>query len=523
MFDTGDTPNVVVLLAAHFTPPIQLSSGFTLLDVGGIVGINRRPDDDRLRALSRSGGLSGLLFPADIDKHVDSVIHLLDECFPRHPSAFVVGPLLRVGWGSPTVVVATIGALVSDDAVTLIGRLLVTLPHKDVALTRLEALVVGRFDAQGVAIDASLVDSKIAETPVRGDMRLRVVTTGSGSFAFSAGGFHPAFPVPAGMAGMRRLDAAISAGPIFRARLEAYVALTTNSAQVGARLDLRASIPEFEIRGHAAFDALFRFDPFMFETSIDASVTVTAAGVDVLGVTLHLDLSGPSPWRVRGHATITLIVPVDIDIPTTHWGSTVAAPLPPARSPASVLLHELAVAANWTAAPVGGPTLVALRPGVGDAAVHPLAPSLGFRQRAVPLGVLLRRMDGVRLARPSRLALGRDGSGGAAADLPLAGDESFVRQQFDDLSDDQRLAGAGFERWSCGVELAAGQWVGDATPASQTDDYETWLLDLVEGGADVRPLTGDGTADAHVIAGHRVLTTLHDALVHVKTKAVIPA
>jgi hypothetical protein len=50
----------------EFTPPIQLSFGFTLVGVGGLAGINRRPDTEALRAAAHSGDLSNLLFPRDL-------------------------------------------------------------------------------------------------------------------------------------------------------------------------------------------------------------------------------------------------------------------------------------------------------------------------------------------------------------------------------------------------------------------------------------------------------------------------
>jgi Family of unknown function (DUF6603) len=512
---TGTEPELLVLLSAEFVPPIQLSSGFTLLDVGGIVGINRRPDDAQLRTRSESGELGRLLFPGDVFEQADALLPLLDSCFPHQPASFVVGPLLRVGWGTPTTVFATVGALVSDDAVTIIGRVVVALPTTDAPIVHLEALVVGRFDDRGLAIDASLVDSNIAGTSIHGDMRLRVVTTAPGSFAFSAGGFHPAFPVPAGMAGMRRLDASISPGPILTARLEAYVAITTNSAQFGARLDLRAQLAGFGIRGHASFDALFRFDPFRFETEFDASVTVTVAGEDVVGVSLHASLSGPTPWRIRGHATITLLlVPTDVDIPALQWGPEQTATLPPARDPVDVLVHELGIPANWVATEDGVPGLVQFGPRVDGVAVHPLAASLGFRQRAVPLGVLLRRMDGVRLAAPCTIAVAGDASGQPGADLARAGQVLFVRQQFDDLDDAARLSGAGFALWDGGVELSAGG-TSFGTVAAASDDYQTWI---VQGGVPtlLQPAAPTGT----VIVGHRNVRTLHDALVSFRPRPV---
>ena len=48
--------------ARTFLPPIQLSFGFSLDRVGGIVGVNRRADTDALRAAVRTGTAGDVLF-----------------------------------------------------------------------------------------------------------------------------------------------------------------------------------------------------------------------------------------------------------------------------------------------------------------------------------------------------------------------------------------------------------------------------------------------------------------------------
>ena len=131
----------------------------------------------------------------------------MSECFPAQPGSFVVGPMLKLGWGTPTLVAATIGVLVSDAGVVILGRIAITLPFEELAIIRLEALVLGIIDANGLAIDASLANSNIVGIPVEGDIRLRARGGQNALFALSAGGFHPAFAPPDGMAGMHRIGA----------------------------------------------------------------------------------------------------------------------------------------------------------------------------------------------------------------------------------------------------------------------------------------------------------------------------
>ena len=106
--------SLLVVLAAEFTPAIQLSFGFTLVGVGGLVGINRRPRHRRalgrgqLRrpveaAVPERSHRAGRPSPRDVER-----------LLPAQPGSFVVGPMLKLGWGTPTLVAATIGVLVSD-------------------------------------------------------------------------------------------------------------------------------------------------------------------------------------------------------------------------------------------------------------------------------------------------------------------------------------------------------------------------------------------------------------------------
>ena len=114
-------------------------------------------------------------------------------------------------------------------------------------------------------------------------------------FLLSAGGFHPRFPPPAGFPELRRIGASLVRGGL-SLRLEAYLALTSNTFQLGAHVDVGYTGFGFVVRGTCGFDALVQFSPFHFEVDIDASVSVSWHGFDLLAVRLHLGLSG----RTRG-------------------------------------------------------------------------------------------------------------------------------------------------------------------------------------------------------------------------------
>jgi hypothetical protein len=438
-----------------------LSFGFTLVGVGGLVGVNRRPDTEALQAAAQSGDLSNLLFPRDPVVDAPRLLPVLSTCFPYSPGDIVVGPMLKVGWGTPTLVAATVAVLVASDGVVIVGRLAITLPFEQAAIIHLEALVLATIDADGLALSATVANSNIAGIPVEGDIKLRVRAGGNALFAISAGGFHPAFTPPEGMGGMRRIGTEISPGPFLRARLGAYLAVTTDSVQFGAHAELEAGIGGFGIKGHFDFDALIIFDPFGFQVDFAAGVSVECADFEVGSLELDGHISGPSPWRIRGHAHVSILFfSVDVDIPEITFGSPDAANLPPARDQFAVLCAQLAVPANWTATSRAVPALARLRPGVerDRAAVHPMA-EVAFRQTAVPLDIDLQRMDGVALPNATTLRVAAQDH-----DPPLQmRQDQFPPSQFRNLDDKAKLSSAGYAVFDAGFDVnPQGGHSGDA-------------------------------------------------------------
>ncbi|MEO7350338.1 MAG: DUF6603 domain-containing protein [Marmoricola sp.] len=450
---TTDEFSLLLLLAAEFNPAIQLSFGFTLVGVGGLVGINRRPDTDAIQAAVRSGDLSRLLFPRDPVADAPRLLPVLKSVFPQSDGGIIVGPMIKIGWGTPTLCAATIGVLISNEGVIIVGRIAITLPFEDAALIRLEALVLGIINSDGLTIAASLANSNIVGMPIEGDIGLRIRGGSDPLFAFSAGGFHPSFTPPQGMAGMKRIGTEISPGPMLRARLGAYVAVTSNSVQFGADAELTAGIAGFGLQGDFRFDALIVFDPFGFMADLHAHVSVECADFSVCSISLDGHLSGPTPWRISGHASISILFwDVDVDVPELTWGSDHPPPLPPGRPPGPVLAAQLADPANWTVVSRDLPATVRLRNGVAQdsAAVHPLS-DLAFRQSAVPLDIQLQRMDGRPLPTPLTLSVAEEG---VAASLAFV-QAPFPPSQFREMDDQSKLSSSGYAFFDAGFDVGS--------------------------------------------------------------------
>src|SRR5690606_37634836 len=101
-------------------PSIPLGFGFTLNGVGGVAGINRTLDVDALSCAIRSGALDDVLFPEDPVADAPVIIDAFQNIFPSAEGRFVFGPVIKIGWGSPTLIEAELGVVVSlPDPITI--------------------------------------------------------------------------------------------------------------------------------------------------------------------------------------------------------------------------------------------------------------------------------------------------------------------------------------------------------------------------------------------------------------------
>jgi hypothetical protein len=300
-------------------------------------------------------------------------------------------------------------------------------------------------------------------------MALRASWGAKPAFALSAGGFHPAFRPPPGFPALRRLAIALTNGDNPRVRLEAYLALTSNTVQVGARVEARASALGFVVEGWLSFDALVQLDPFGFQVKIGAAAALKRGRTTLMSVRLTLDLSGPAPWRARGEAHFSVLFisgTVRVDVKSGR-----AKPLPP-RPSVNVgmeVVRALSDPRNWTAQPpAAGSGMVTLRKveaAAGELLVHPLG-SLGFRQTVAPLGVRLERYGNANVAGVDRVTIQQVTYG--APGTPLKSTrvlrESFAPAQFLTLSDQQKLAAPSFQEFEAGRELGLGGTDYDREP-----------------------------------------------------------
>ena len=158
-----------------------------------------------------------------------------------------------------------------------------------------------------LALDATLFDSKLIGFTLTGGMALRVIWSGQREFLLAIGGFHPQFTPPSGFPSLQRITIDMPSNSISKLRLAAYLALTSNTVQFGANLDVFIGVDGFGLAGHLGFDAMLQIDPFHFDADISGSVALMAGGDDLMSVGLDASLSGPAPWHIAGDFKVHIL------------------------------------------------------------------------------------------------------------------------------------------------------------------------------------------------------------------------
>ncbi|MDV3220317.1 DUF6603 domain-containing protein [Intrasporangium sp.] len=481
MPDGSDGFSLLIVITAEFGTGLQLGFGFTLLGVGGILGLNRTMNLPALVEGVRTNAIASVMFPQDVVANAQRIISDLRAFFPPQEGIFLIGPMAKIGWGTPTLASLSLGIVIEIPGnIAIVGILRVALPADDVAVIVLQVNFVGaiEFDKERVYFFAAIYDSRILYLTIEGEMAVLADFGGDAVFVLSVGGFHPDFdPPPLPVPVPNRIAVSIVDLPWAMIRVEGYFAVTSNSAQFGARLDLRFGFDDFGITGQLAFDALFIFSPFSFIVAISGAVSLRVFGFDVFTIRLSLALSGPTPWRARGTGSLSLLFwDIDVDFDET-FGDAADSSLP-GVDVLPLLVAEYDKLENWrTLLPANASPLVSLReldPLVDTLVLHPVG-TLQVTQRLVPLDQSISRLGNAKAQDVTRLALEVDTS-----ELAKQGDvlESFAPAQFNDLKDAERLSRKSFEPGHGGIELsAAGETLRTGPLVRRVVRYELITVD----------------------------------------------
>jgi len=479
--------SLVILLTAEGFTPIPIGLGFTLTGIGGLVALHRTVRTDVLRDGLKTGTLNSVLFPPDPLRNAPQIFSDLRRVFPPAAGRHVVGPMVQLRWGTPTLLTLDLALLVelpSPIRVIVLGRLQVLLPNQTHPLIqiRMDALGVLDVSAETVSLDATLYDSKILQFTLTGDMALRAGWGRQPQFVLALGGFHPRFAPPPGLPALKRLALQLADGDSLQLRCQTYLAVTSNTVQFGARVDLHAAGGGFSFDGMLGFDALIQLTPLAFEVELGAALALRYHGRLLMGISFKGRLAGPTPWHVEGKASISLLFfSVSVRFART-FGSKTAPPLPAAVDVVGAIAAALADRRNWSGTvPRSQSPVVTLRetsPPPNDLRVHPWA-ELTVRERIAPLNRQITKLGTAPiLGGPTTVRVTVTDRAGTSPWRTTPVQEPFALAQFEELREDEQLAQPAFAPLDGGLTVAAEELaVEDEAGLTAPIAYETLLLD----------------------------------------------
>lgn len=461
---------------------IQLGFGIKLDGVGGLIGVNRTMVVDVLRAGIKNRTVDSVMFPPDPVKNATKILSDLRSIFPPVEGRFVLGPMVELAWGTPTLLRARLGIVIelpTPIRIAILGQITAILPEEKKALVKisLDSIGIIEFEKKSLAIDATLYDSQVAGFALSGDMALRLTWGESPNFVLSVGGFNPRFSPPPNVPQLSRLTLTMGSGANPRLSLDTYVALTSNTTQFGAHLEVRAEGGGFVVHGHLGYDALFVFDPFSFVAEMSGGVDLLRGSSVLMSIHLDVTLTGPQPWHAWGRATANILfLNVSVSFDAT-WGEGAPVSLP-RRDAKGPLLKALAEPSSWSgdlpAATELGVSLGDVKPSEKAVLVHPAA-RLTVRQKIVPFELTITKFgnaapDGANYFKISKVDLN-----GASVAYDSV-EEFFAPAQFQQMSDGDALTSSSYKRLKGGVSAGAAA-VKNGPSSTVNLVYTTYLVD----------------------------------------------
>jgi hypothetical protein len=471
----------LLLIITAQLPPIQLGFGFTLTGIGGLLGVQHTVSVDTLSQGLASGSLDNFLFPQNPVANAPQIISQLRTIFPFKAGGFVIGPMLELGWSTPSLVIARVGVLIEASQIVFVGQVIVQLPplvDKSLAILRLEVDFAGGivFDPLKIWFDGVLRDSRVVFISLTGQFAFRALFGDKPSFLISAGGFHPRFTdLPPGLPSpFQRIGADLSIG-IVGMQFRGYFAVTSATVQGGSAMRVWADIGIASFEGGFEFDAIIYIVPkFRFEVELHVWAGVEVFGIDFASVDIYGMFAGPGRWHIVGRAEIHTPWPLpDFSFHVDEsWGEDRATTVRK-LSLAVELKAEIEKPGNWSAQlPQAGDAFAtfAKLPDTDGILAHPNA-VLQFVQKRMPLAKTLAKLGTDGIDGETQIAIDQILFGiiPKAADKKL--DDHFSAAQFFNLNEDELLTKPSFDRFEAGFEVGQRDYLF-GTPQSDVFDYE---------------------------------------------------
>jgi hypothetical protein len=479
--------SMLIIITAEFMPPLQLSYGFTLNGVGGLLGLDRMVLLDPLREGVSTGAVDGIMFPEEVVANAPRIINDLRTIFPPLEGSFLIGPMAKIGWGTPSLITLSLGVIVQlpDPKIAILGILKMALPTEELDILKIQVNFLGTIDLneQLITFDASLFDSHLLQIlTLTGDMVVRLKWGDQPDFILSAGGFHPDYSPSMAVPNLERIGIKILDLENAYIRVESYFALTSNTVQLGARADCYFGFDGFNVSGDLGFDALLQISPFTFTASASGGFSLDTWLGDA-SVRITATLKGPAPWYVKaiGH---TKVFGLEWEVPFEKtWGQTENDQLPEIaiRQP---FLDALSKDECWhSELPEGKAELVALTNPVSKEAnppirIHPFS-FLVISQKFAPLDVELDHLGNKQISDYHLLSIQNITLGVDTATKEIIRDV-FASAQYKEVSDADKLSMPSFEEFNSGAKayyLSNGVTFKHGNAVRREHSYEQIIID----------------------------------------------
>lgn len=480
--------SMLIIITAEFTP-VQLGFGFTLSGVGGLLGIDRRADVETLRLGLKTNAIKSVLFPQDVVGNIHRIVNDLKQIFPIQENTFLIGLMAQLGW-SNNLLKIELGLIleIPDPKILILGVIKLSLPDESAEVLRLQVNFLGVIDFQNkfVYFEAHLFDSMLFGFTLTGSLAFGVGWGNTALFGISVGGFHPDFrdypnvpTLPGAFRAMDRIGLNLLEGDNPKLTLEAYFAVTSNSLQFGAKLELLAEGPMgFNLYGLLAFDALFIFDPFSFIISLEATLAIRKGRKILFGIHFRGQLSGPRPWHIEGSVTFGILF-FDVTIGFSEtWGDP---PIQIASTTTNLLAlieEQLYTIENWsTKTAAHQHEYVSIRnfkDEVGSPLVLNPFGELEFIQRTIPLNINLEKYGNTLPQNENRFSFSEIKIGDDIVDHNNVIQAKFAAGNYIKLSEKEKLNRKSFEFFDAGFRLTDSGKLATAKPEIDTIilDYE---------------------------------------------------
>ncbi|HWS71235.1 MAG TPA: DUF6603 domain-containing protein, partial [Thermoanaerobaculia bacterium] len=156
--------SLLIIITAEFASGIQLGFGFALFAVGGLLGVNRTMKLQELMEGVRSGALNSIMFPQDIIANAPRIISDLRRVFPPQQGTFLIGPMAKLGWGTPPLISVQLGIIIEIPGnIAILGVLKVALPTESAPVLIIQVNFAGaiEFDKRRLYFFAALFESRV--------------------------------------------------------------------------------------------------------------------------------------------------------------------------------------------------------------------------------------------------------------------------------------------------------------------------------------------------------------------------